>query len=240
MALPIAGSTYMTKVFSSLPKNIAHPLEVGITPFTVTIEESLFIYLIIHSHPSIRKKVINTVNQIAHEFNPSDQNLYLVGLMGCGKSTCAKLLSQRWNLPFLDTDEEIEKEQSCSISKMFEDQGELRFRQLEREYIEQKQPANGYILSCGGGLCIAEGMMELLKKKGLVVYLKASAETLHQRTNQGDHRPLLQKDGLTTLQTLLKQRQATYESAHLTLSAEGKTAEEVVEAIVARVSKEVS
>jgi len=230
----------MTKVFSSLPKNIAHPLEVGITPFTVTIEESLFIYLIIHSDPSIRKKVINPVSQTAQEFNPSNQNLYLVGLMGCGKSTCAKLLSQKWNLPFLDTDEEIEKEQDCSISKIFEEHGEAHFRQLEREFIEEKQPAHGHIVSCGGGLCIAEGMMELLKDKGLVVYLEASAETLHQRTNQSDHRPLLQKDGLATLQNLLSQRQATYEKAHLSVSTECGTEQDVVEAILARVSKKVS
>jgi len=230
----------MTKVFSSFPKNIAHPLEVGITPFTVTIEESLFIHSIISPDPAHRKKVIRSVIQAPIDFNPSAQNLYLVGLMGCGKSTCAKLLSQTWGLPFLDTDEEIEEEQKCSISKIFETHGEGRFRELEREYISEKQPSHGHVISCGGGLCIADGMMDMLKESGIVVYLKATAETLYQRTNQSDHRPLLQKDGLATLQNLLSQRQATYMKAHLTVSTECGTEQDVVEAILAAVHKKLT
>ena len=145
-----------------------------------------------------------------------------------------------WGLPFLDTDEVIEEEQKCSISKIFETHGEGRFRELEREYISEKQPSHGHIISCGGGLCIADGMMDILKGNGIVVYLRATAETLYQRTNQSDHRPLLQKDGLATLQNLLGQRKATYESAHLSIATEGQSAEGVAEAILAAVHKKLS
>lgn len=138
-------------------------------------------------------------------------NLYLVGFMGTGKSTVGRLLARQLGLQFLDSDQEIERQEGKAVSRIFAEDGEPRFRALEREFIERGHPAQGVIVACGGGLVVPPGMLELLRSRGVIVCLHAPIETILQRTMHATHRPLLQVENPEQrLRELYAQREAIY------------------------------
>lgn len=142
---------------------------------------------------------------------PSDINLYLVGFMGTGKSTVGRLVARQMGFEFLDSDHEIERQQGKPVSQIFAEAGEERFRTLERAYIESGHPANRCVVSCGGGLVVPPGMIELLRQRGIVICLHAPIETILQRTMQATHRPLLEvANREERLRQLYAQREAIY------------------------------
>ncbi|MGE9296251.1 MAG: shikimate kinase [Puniceicoccales bacterium] len=118
-------------------------------------------------------------------------NLYLVGFMGTGKSTVGRALARRLKMQHLDSDHAIEKAQGRDIPSIFKAEGEAYFRRLEREFVEQGHPLKNSIVSCGGGLVTQPGMIDELKKRGLVACLFASPDTILQRTRSNTNRPLL-------------------------------------------------
>ena len=159
-------------------------------------------------------------------------NLYLVGMMGTGKSTIGKVLADQLSMNFIDSDESIEKSYGQSISEIFTRKGEDFFRKLEQEFITSGHQDHNLIVSCGGGLCIPPGMMELLKTKGKVICLWASPETLLQRTETDQTRPLLQvSDPLLQLQKLISQRESRYREADHIINTDELTVNEVVQSI---------
>ncbi len=123
--------------------------------------------------------------------NAADVNLYLVGFMGTGKSTVGRAVAQRLGFDLLDSDHEIERLQGKGIPEIFAQNGEPAFRAMERVFIETGHPATRTVISCGGGLVVQPGMLELLKTKGVVVCLHASLETILARTSRQQNRPLL-------------------------------------------------
>lgn len=138
-------------------------------------------------------------------------NLYLVGFMGTGKSTVGRLLARQLAMRFLDSDHEIEVAQGKAVAKIFAEDGEPRFRDLERGFIASGHPAHGCIVACGGGLVVPPGMLELLRSRGVIICLHAPIETILQRTMHTTHRPLLEvADRATRLRELYAQREAIY------------------------------
>jgi shikimate kinase len=138
-------------------------------------------------------------------------NLYLVGFMGTGKSTVGRLLARQLGRQFLDSDHEIEHAQGKSVAKIFAEDGEPRFRELEHEFIAHGHPAHGCIVACGGGLVVPPGMLELLRSRGVVICLHAPIETILQRTKHTTHRPLLRvEDPEARLRALYAAREETY------------------------------
>jgi shikimate kinase len=138
-------------------------------------------------------------------------NLYLVGFMGTGKSTVGRLLARQLDMQFLDSDHEIETAQGKAVAKIFAEDGEPRFRELEREFIASGHPARGCIIACGGGLVVPPGMLELLRSRGVIICLHAPIETILQRTMHTTHRPLLEvADRETRLRELYAQREEIY------------------------------
>ncbi|MDB6165524.1 MAG: aroK [Lacunisphaera sp.] len=123
---------------------------------------------------------------------PADTNLYLVGFMGTGKSTVGRILARQTGFQFLDSDHEIERAQGRAVAKIFAEDGETKFRELEREFIERGHPAHGCIVACGGGLVVPPGMLELLRRRGVVICMHAPIETILERTMHTTHRPLFQ------------------------------------------------
>ena len=105
-------------------------------------------------------------------------NLYLIGFMGVGKSHFGRLVSEALSYQFFDTDHVIENNEQTTISEIFKNQGEECFRKLERDLIESGLPNEACVVACGGGLAIQEGMMSVLKTKGVVISLFASKETM--------------------------------------------------------------
>ena len=140
-----------------------------------------------------------------------DANLYLVGFMGTGKSTVGRQVAKQLGFRFLDSDHEIERLQGKPVSRIFAEEGEPRFRELEREFIEEGHPVDRCVIACGGGLVVPPGMLELLRSKGVVICMHAPIETILQRTMHTNHRPLLQVDDREQrLRDLYAQREAIY------------------------------
>lgn len=141
----------------------------------------------------------------------TDANLYLVGFMGTGKSTVGRQVAKQLGFRFLDSDHEIERAQGKPVSRIFAEDGEPRFRELERQFVEEGHPAERCVIACGGGLVVQPGMLELLQRRGIVICLHAPIETILQRTMHTNHRPLLQVDDREQrLRDLFAQREAIY------------------------------
>jgi shikimate kinase len=143
-----------------------------------------------------------------------ETNLYLVGFMGTGKSTVGRQLARQIGFSFLDSDHEIERSQGKPVSQIFAEQGEAKFRALEREFIEHGHPPRKCVVSCGGGLIVPSGMLELLRSRGVVICMHAPIETILQRTMHATHRPLLQVENPEQrLRELYAQREEIYRRA---------------------------
>lgn len=143
--------------------------------------------------------------------NAADVNLYLVGFMGTGKSTVGRAVAHRLGFQFLDSDHEIERSQGKSIADIFALAGEPAFRALEWTFIEQGHPGTRTVVSCGGGLVVQPGMLELLTGKGVVICLHATLETILARTSRQRNRPLLEvEDPAERIRTLYAEREPIY------------------------------
>jgi shikimate kinase len=157
--------------------------------------------------------------------------IYLIGYMGCGKSTIGPLLSSALSLPFTDTDTEIEKENQQTITELFKKDGELHFRKLETALLYKLTDAQ--IVACGGGLPLFNNNMDYITKSGSSVYLKASANFLFMRLkNEKKTRPLINKLDDKQLQqfihTQLSKRENTYSKATYIVRVEDKTPAEIL------------
>jgi shikimate kinase len=142
---------------------------------------------------------------------PPDTNLYLVGFMGTGKSTVGRQVARQLGFQFLDSDHEIERAQNRAVAKIFAEDGEAKFRELERAFIEQGHPAKNCVVACGGGLVVPPGMLELLRSRGVVMCMHAPIETVLQRTMHATHRPLFQVENREQrVRELYAQREEIY------------------------------
>lgn len=140
-----------------------------------------------------------------------DTNLYLVGFMGTGKSTVGRLVARQIGFEFVDSDHEIERLQGKPVSQIFAEQGETAFRAMEREFIASGHPAKKCIVSCGGGLIVPPGMLELLRSRGVIICMHAPIDTILQRTMHATHRPLLAVENPEQrLRELYAQRETLY------------------------------
>lgn len=142
---------------------------------------------------------------------PPAANLYLVGFMGTGKSTVGRQVARQLDFQFLDSDREIERAQGKPVAKIFAEDGEARFRALEREFIEHGHPADGCVVACGGGLIVPPDMLDLLRNRGVVICLHAPIEAILQRTLRTTHRPLLRVENPEQrVRELFAQREKIY------------------------------
>lgn len=163
----------------------------------------------------------------------SRPNLYLVGFMGVGKSAVGSRLAHELNYSFFDSDEVIEKRVGKTIPEIFAEDGEAAFRRYELEFIESGHPAEGCVVSCGGGLVVQEGMAERLKSKGVVICLFASIESIFRRTQRNKNRPLLNVDNPEArIRELFAAREQIYMNAGICISTEGRSIAEVVKHVL--------
>ncbi len=139
------------------------------------------------------------------------QNIFLVGLMGSGKTTVGRLLAKRLGLKFVDSDHEIEARTGATIPWIFEIEGEESFRRREVEAIRDLTGQAGVVLATGGGAVIHPENRKHLKARGTVIYLRASVNNILQRTMHDKSRPLLQTENKRKkLEELAKQREPLY------------------------------
>ena len=139
-------------------------------------------------------------------------NIFLVGLMGAGKSTIGRQLARELGKQFRDSDSEIEKRTGVNIDVIFDIEGEQGFRRRETRMLKELVEERGIVLATGGGAVLASENRQLLRDNGLVIYLKASAEHLAGRVKLDRRRPLLQTgDKLATIRELMTQREPVYQ-----------------------------
>ncbi len=161
--------------------------------------------------------------------NAADVNLYLVGFMGTGKSTVGRAVAQRMGFALLDSDHEIERQQGKTIPEIFAQQGEPAFREMERRFITEGHPDRRTVVSCGGGLVIAPGMLELLQARGVVICLHASIETILARTARQRNRPLLEvANPEERVRTLFAQREPVYRRAGALILTDSRPLQDIV------------
>ena len=139
------------------------------------------------------------------------RNVYLVGLMGAGKTTIGRLLARRLKLRFYDSDQEVERRCGVKIPVIFEIEGEAGFRAREQQALAELTALQGIVLATGGGAVIAEENRRRLAATGTVVYLNARPEDLFERVRQDRNRPLLAcADPLARLRGLHAERDPLY------------------------------
>jgi len=161
--------------------------------------------------------------------NAADVNLYLVGFMGTGKTTVGRAVAQRLGFGCYDSDQEIERTTGRTVADLFASEGEVAFRQREREFIESGHPALRAVVPCGGGLVIPPGMRDLVRSKGVVICLHASPETILARAARQQSRPLLQvADPAERVRTLFAERDPIYRSVGTLVLTDGRPLREVV------------
>jgi len=167
-------------------------------------------------------------------------NLVLIGYRATGKTTIARLLAQRLGWEWIDADVEIERRTGKSIARIFAEDGEPAFRDLEAEVIADLCRRERLVLAAGGGAPLRPESREAMRASGKVVWLKALPETIRARmsgdASTGARRPnLTQQGGLGEIIELLGRREPVYrQSAHLEVDTEGKSPEAVAAEILDR------
>ena len=138
-------------------------------------------------------------------------NIFLVGLMGAGKTTIGKLLAKRLKKTFIDCDHELARRTGVKIPLIFELEGEAGFREREAALIKELAQRQDLVLATGGGVVLRKENRDALAQNGTVIYLNAKVEDLWLRTQHDKNRPLLQTvDPKAKLTELFAQRDPLY------------------------------
>jgi shikimate kinase len=166
------------------------------------------------------------------------RSIVLVGMMGAGKSSVGRRLSQRIGIPFVDADTEIEKAAGMSIPDIFATHGEPEFRAGEARVIARLLEGGPQVLATGGGAFMNDGTRAGIAAKGISVWLRAELEVLVKRIRRRHDRPLLATtdDPATTLRELIDLRYPIYAQAELTVQSRDVPHDRIVDEIVAELT----
>jgi len=161
------------------------------------------------------------------------ENLALIGFMGTGKSSVGRIAAEMLHFTFLDTDHVIESRSGKTISQIFEKEGEVGFRALERGVVEELSRRTRTVIATGGGLAAIEANLASLKSHALVVCLWSSPEKIFERVRGQSHRPLLKHEQpLEKIRQLLSQREPYYRQADVLVNTELRPLREVASQVV--------
>ena len=165
---------------------------------------------------------------------PFEQPVFLVGMMGVGKTTIGRHLARAVSREFMDLDHELEARCGVRVSLIFDIEGEEGFRKRETAALDDCSRRQGIVLATGGGAVLAPQNRQYLKERGVVVYLRASPQELYRRLARDRSRPLLQTaDPQTRISELVAQRGPIYESvADLTIETGTMPVAQVVRELV--------
>lgn len=163
-----------------------------------------------------------------------DTRIFLIGPMGSGKTAVGRQLARQLRVPFFDSDAEIERRTGADIPLIFEKEGEARFREREREIIDELTQQAPIVLSTGGGAILSPESRERLHSRGFVAYLETSVAQQAERVRSGQHRPLLTGvDPAQRLAELMEHREPLYRAtAHITVSTDARKVSAVADEIL--------
>lgn len=161
------------------------------------------------------------------------RNLALAGFMGTGKSSVGQMVAAQLHFDFVDTDDLVEKQAGKSIPRIFAEDGESAFRELERSVVEELKTRSRTVIATGGGLVVDPANLESLKTHSLVICLWASPETIWTRVRHQSHRPLLQSpDPEGTIRKLLAERGPFYRRADALVGTDLRSARDVAQHVI--------
>ncbi|HET7728606.1 MAG TPA: shikimate kinase AroL [Usitatibacter sp.] len=167
-------------------------------------------------------------------------NVFLVGMMGAGKTTLGRALAHRLQRRFVDTDKVLVDRTGVPVATIFEIEGEEGFRRRESALLAELAAGDDCIVATGGGAVLASENRRVMRENGTVVYLRARIDCLWERTRQDTSRPLLATpDPRATLAELLEKRDPLYrDAAHLVVETGSQSASTVVNRVVAALERQ--
>jgi len=163
-----------------------------------------------------------------------NKNIFLIGFMGSGKSTIARMLAKESKKELIEMDEAIETEEGCSINQIFETHGEGYFRDLESQLVIRIADKGGMVVSCGGGVVLREENIINMRKNGKIIYLSATPETIYKRVCHSTNRPLLNGNmNVEYITELMEKRLPVYDkAADIVIDVNNKEKKEIVAEIL--------
>jgi shikimate kinase len=162
-------------------------------------------------------------------------NIFLVGMMGSGKTTLGRALAHRLKRAFADTDRILVDRTGVPVATIFEIEGEAGFRRRESLVLAELARGEGQVIATGGGAILAEENRTVMRAGGTVIYLRARLDHLWERTRHDSTRPLLATpDPRATLATLLEARDPLYrDAAHIVVDTASQSANTLVSRVIA-------
>ena len=161
-------------------------------------------------------------------------NIFLIGFMGVGKSTIARILAKELQAELIEMDETIEAESGMTINEIFEVYGEAHFRDLETALVQRISKKGGAVVSCGGGAVLRKENVSLMKESGQIIFLSATPETIYERVKNSTNRPLLNGNmNVEYISELMERRRKLYEeAADVVIITDKKWKSEIVKEIL--------
>lgn len=174
---------------------------------------------------------------ILHFPYPLDRTLFLVGMMGSGKSSIGRRLARIYSMPFIDADREIEKAGGGDICYLFQRYGEQDFRRVEERIMNRLLNGKKCILASGGGAFMSAQTRQTVAQKAVSVFLDADVNTIVRNTAGRTHRPLLNVDNPEkVIRTLLDNRRPFYEQADIRVKYKEETMGQLLRILVAQIN----
>jgi shikimate kinase len=161
------------------------------------------------------------------------RSIVLVGMMGAGKSSIGRRLAARLAIPFVDADTEIESAAGMTISEIFSKHGEGYFRSGEARVIARLLDNGPSVLATGGGSIMDQNTRDLIRIKGISVWLKADLDVLMKRTKRRNDRPLAEK-----IKDLLPLREPVYAQSDITVKSRDEPHDNIIDEIIAALPKQ--
>ena len=168
-----------------------------------------------------------------------NRHIYLIGFMGCGKTSVSIAMNQLYGKNLVEVDDRIIAKEGRSINQIFAESGENYFRDLETEMLKELADEDNIIVSCGGGMVLREENRRLMKENGVIIWLDATPETILDRVKDDDSRPNLKgKKNVKDIEALKNKRADAYaEAADIKVDTDGKTIREVAKEIYESVNR---
>ena len=169
---------------------------------------------------------------------PLDRTLFLVGMMGCGKSSLGRRLARIYSVPFVDGDREMEKAGGGDICYLFERYGEQDFRRAEEQVMVRLLNGKTCVLAAGGGAFLSEATRKVVKEKAVSVFLDANVSAIIRNTAGRTHRPLLNvEEPEKVIRSLLEKRRPFYEQADIHVRYKEETMGRVLRLLVREINR---
>lgn len=162
------------------------------------------------------------------------EHIFLIGFMGCGKSTNAACLAEMTGAKQVEMDQMIVENEGMAIADIFKEKGEAYFRELETNLIRSFAGVEPAVISCGGGAVLKDENVKFMKECGKIVLLTAEPGTIYERVKDSTDRPVLNGNmNVSYIEELMEKRRPKYEAAaDVKVATDGKTAEEICREIL--------